>query len=295
MKNPKANFDYYYQYILSLSDDKLVAPDYWEIPHDTWFCYLYGDGVKVVYIKQGKKSVQTKIEHKATPLSAKEKEHRLSQSVSRTKSTIFELAMCNEFTHFCTFTQDNNKVENRFDLAQFRKDLSRYIRNQNRGRQNKIEYLLIPEQHKNGAWHMHGLIKGLTDADLREFSLKEKLPNKIRSALKEGKKIYNWEKIAKKFGYFTASPIDSHIACSKYITKYITKDIVENNLKSGAHSYFASQGLKRRELIYKGDYEKCPIDDWDFENEYVKVVFYDNIEDFGSVKSAKADTEKNMS
>lgn len=293
MKINKADFDYYYQYISALSDERFVAPDYWEIPRDSWFCYLYGGGAKVVYIKHGKKASQSKIENNNTAtLSQRDKDLRLSQSVSRTKSTIFELAMCNEFTHFCTFTQDKNKVADRYDLPTFQKTISRYIRNQNRGRESKIEYLLIPEQHKNGAWHMHGLIKGLTDADLREFTLNDRLPNKIRAALKEGKKIYNWEKIAKKFGYFTASPIESHIACGKYITKYITKEIVKNNLKSGAHSYFASQGLKRRELIYKGDFKKCPITDWDFENDYVKVVFYDDIKDFGKAKSAKADTEK---
>lgn len=295
MQLNKSNFNFYSEYIWALSEEKLCSPDYWEIAHDTWFCYLYGDGVKVVYIKQGKKVSQSEIKHEATPLSAKEEEQRLSQSISRTKSTIFELAMCNEFSHFCTFTQDKEKVSDRFDLAQFRRDLSRFIRNQNRGRENKIEYLLIPEQHKDGAWHMHGLIKGLTEEDLTEFSLKERLPNKIRKALKEGKKIYNWQKIAKKFGYFTASPIESHVACSKYITKYITKEIVKNNLKKGAHSYFASQGLKRRELIYKGDFERCPVENWDFENEYVKVVFYDNIEDFGIAKSQKWDSENEPS
>lgn len=292
MKINKKDFDYYYQYLSSLADERFASPDYWEIPHDSWFCYLYGTGVKVVYIKQGKKTSQTKIEHKASPLTLKEKEQRLSQSVSRTKSTIFELAMCNEFSYFCTFTQDKEKVKDRYNLSEFRSQLSRYIRNQNRNRENKIEYLFIPEQHKDGAWHIHGLIKGLTAEDLTEFSLKDKLPNKLRKALKEGKKIYNWEKMANKFGYFTASPIESHIACSKYITKYITKDIIANNLESGAHSYFASQGLKRRELIFKGDHERCPVEHWDFENEYVKVVFYDNIADFGNVKSQKWDTEK---
>lgn len=286
MKSTKAGFDFYYQYVGELNDEALLRSDYWELSHDTWSLYSYGQGYKVVYIKYGCKASGSKFEG-IKPLSAKEESERFSQSLSRTKSTIFELAICNEFTYFCTFTQDENLVGDRFDLHEFRKDLAQFVRNQNRGRQTKIKYLLIPEQHKNGAWHMHGLLSGLTSADLREFSLKEKLPNAIRKELKAGKKVYNWEKYSKKFGYFTASPINSHVACSKYITKYITKDVLKNNLKSGAHSYYASQGLQRRERIFRTDFEICPITEWDFENNYVKVAWFDSKEDLEKVKSQK--------
>lgn len=207
---------------------------------------------------------------------------RLSQSISRARSKIFELAMCNEFTHFCTFTQ-SGEMRDRFDLNGFRKDFAQFVRNINRSRRdNPIKYLLIPEQHLNsrkkeniGAWHMHGLLMGLTEADLRLFSLKEKLPQNIRKALKSGQKVYNWEQYAGKFGYFTCTEIGNQEACAKYITKYITKDLVRSNLENGQHSYFASQGLNRRAVIVKNSKDKCPVTEWDFENEYVKVKWLD--------------------
>ena len=277
-------------YLECLSDERLCNPDYYKIDHDTWYLYRYGDGVKVVYLKYGKEAPKRKIEQNTKPLSQKEENTRLSQSVSRTKSTIFELAICNEFTHFCTFTQDENIVGDRFDLAKFRKDFAQFIRNENRGRENKIKYLVVPEQHKNGAWHFHGLLSGLTDQDLRKFTLSEKLPMRIKKPIMNGENVYNWDKYAKKFGFFTATDIKSHVACSKYITKYITKEVVKNNLSKGQHSYFASQGLKRRELILRTDVEPCPITNWGFENDYIKTAWFDNAEEY--TESVFSDSRK---
>lgn len=204
-------------------------------------------------------------------------ETRFAQSVSRARNRIFELAFCNEFQFFCTFTQ-SAEMRDRFNLDEFRKDLSQFIRNQNRGREKPIKYLLIPEPHLNsrdkkdiGAWHMHGLLMGLTADDLREFTLKDKIPLNLKNRIKSGEKVYNWEKYSKKFGYFTCTEIKSQEGCSKYLTKYITKDLAKSGIESGHHLFYASQGLKHREPIVKFSNDECPIKEWDFENEYVKV------------------------
>lgn len=202
---------------------------------------------------------------------------RFSQSISRARNRIFELAFCNEFQFFCTFTQ-SAEMRDRFNLDEFRKDLAQFIRNLNRGREKPIKYLLIPEPHLNsrdkkdiGAWHMHGLLMGLTADDLREFSTKDNIPLNLKKRIKNGEKIYNWDKYSKKFGYFTCTPIQSQEGVSKYLTKYITKDLTLSAIESGHHLFYASQGLNHRVNIVKLSKDKCPIDEWDFENEYVKV------------------------
>ena len=81
-------------------------------------------------------------------------EERLRSSISRAKSRVNELALCNEFEYFCTFTQ-SDELRDRFDLKAFRKDFAMFVRNENRRREKKIKYLLVPERHKDGAWHMH--------------------------------------------------------------------------------------------------------------------------------------------
>ena len=251
--------------------------------HDLWSAYDYGDIVKVVYIKSAPNKPNPKKhdllypeDQKPRPKFEKQKRsegERFSNSISRSKSRVFELAMCNEFKYFCTFTQDE-KLRDRFDLKEFRKDFAQLVRNINRCRteDNKIKYLLIPEQHKDGAWHMHGLLQGLTAEDLRPFSLNERLPYRIRKQLKNCVKIYDWTRYRRAFGYFTCTEIESGTACAKYITKYISKDLQKSVRESGEHLFFASQGLKSREEIIKNCADKCPITEWDFENDYVKVV-----------------------
>lgn len=249
-------------------------PESLGVTHDFWNAYAYGNEIKVVYFKVGMVNQKPRKKHAIAPqkeVGEEAEKKRFSASISRSKSRVFELAMCNEFQHFCTFTQ-NDDLRDRFDITKFRKDFSMFVRNQNRGREIPIKYLLIPEQHANGAWHMHGLLQGLTDSDLREFTLKEKLPYKIINQLKNGKKIYNWDKYQSRFGYFTASEIESGNACARYITKYITKDLQRGVRESGQHLYFASQGLKGREAVVKHSFDECPIvDGWDFENDYVKI------------------------
>lgn len=281
---------------------------------DIWNAYQYGDKIKVVYIKTAYRPKKTDdllfpeleglpqnlkkyaieccinsptgtiVDVQETPptvrkeKSKKTPDERFSSSLARTKSTIFELALCNEFTYFCTFTQDEKKVNDRFDLKAFRKDLAQFIRNQNKGRKEPIKYLLIPERHKNGAWHLHGLFMGLeVGRDLRPFTLAEVLPYKIRNQLKNGENVYNWDKISQKYGFFTATEVKNHSAVSAYITKYVTKNVVNQALEEGRHLFFASQGLKRRETLIKDstDYAnelcKCPVEEWDFENDYCKI------------------------
>ena len=252
------------------------------LQHDLWSLYDYGDIVKVIYFK----SLPNKADPKKDPLFPEyapkkpefaKREHpeneRFSNSVSRSKTRIFELAMCNEFTHFCTFTQDE-KMRDRFDLKAFRIDFAQMVRNINRGRADdeKIKYLIIPEQHKNGAWHMHGLLMGLKDTDLRPFRLSENIPLKIKTQIKNGVQVYDWLRYRKAFGYFTCTKIENRTACSKYITKYISKDLQKTVRESGEHLFFASQGLKGKDIIVKKSPDFCPFDKWDFENRYIKVL-----------------------
>lgn len=303
-------------------------PKYRKI-NDVWHLYQYGDIYKAVYIKKAsqrekecellfpeleglplelRKTALTSAiyggnivaegplpERTAEPSKAQGEstEERLASSISRTKARIYEYALCNEFQFFCTFTQSAEKVKDRYNLTDFRKSFSQWVRNQNRERTTPIRYLLIPEQHKDGAWHLHGLIAGLVvGVDLVPFSLKERLPYSIRNTLKKGETVYNWEKYSNKYGFFTATAIKSKLKASAYITKYVTKDVAQQGRESGAHLFFASQGLNKRERIFRngvgddGIYIRCPFDDdeWDFENEYVKVKW---ITDFSNISVPK--------
>lgn len=240
--------------------------------NDLWSAYRYGKKIKVVYYIAGKISPDKPASKKRDFSSS---DDRFDNSVSRTRSTIFELAMCNDFEWFVTLTLDSEKRD-RNNLKAFRKDFGQFIRDENKKRSEgqKIEYLLIPEQHKDGAWHMHGLFKGLqVGVDL------------VRNRYQ----YFDWLKYREKFGFISLSRIKSHEACSKYITKYVTKDIKKStSLEGGAHCYYASQGLRRRETILTYCADRCPIAEmprgdgefglWDYENDYVKICWIEPCE-----------------
>lgn len=84
---------------------------------------------------------------------------KLEASVSRTKSRVIELALCNPWEYFVTLTLSPEKY-NRNDLPTFKKHLSKFLNNLRFRYSWDIKYLLIPEQHKDGAWHYARLVYG---------------------------------------------------------------------------------------------------------------------------------------
>lgn len=194
---------------------------------------------------------------------------KLDESLSRTRATIFELAMCNEWEYFLTLTL-NPEQHDRHDLNDYKKKLSVWIKNYNRLHGTKIKYLLIPELHNDRkSWHMHGLVMELPETHLTEFKATETLPVAILIEIAKGNKVYDWPAYRKAFGYITITKIRNAESVSKYITKYITKDLIKTKIELNNHLYYCSKGLKRAEKLHQG---KITRDfDEDFGNEYVKI------------------------
>lgn len=189
-------------------------------------------------------------------------------NISRAKNRVFELALCNPWNIFLTFTLDPKKY-NRNDLGKFRKDLSQFVRDYNKKYGLAIKYLLIPEEHKKGGWHMHGFLMGLPDEHLRLFTLFEKLPKYIREKLKSGQAVYEWEPYRKKFGFCDLEVVKDQFAVSAYVTKYITKDLDRTVRESGAHLYYCSQGLSRSVVIFRGKANDGLV--YDYESDYNSI------------------------
>ena len=196
-------------------------------------------------------------------------EEKLEESLSRTKSTIFELALCNDWEWFVTLTLNPENID-RTNLKTYKTKLSTFIKNYNRIHGTNIKYLLIPELHKDGInYHMHGLMMGLPIEHLHEFGVDEKLPIKMLTLIAHGHKLYSWPAYAKAFGYISISKIMNIESVSKYITKYITKDIFSTRISLNDHLYYCSKGLKRAKKIYEGRLVKELGED--YSNDYVKI------------------------
>ncbi len=219
----------------------------------------------------------TQGDNNKSPPSEAEKE-RLACNLSRARSTIYELALCNDWEYFFTFTLDPKKYD-RSDLKTFHKDLSRFFRKQRERHKINVKYLLVPEQHKDGInWHMHGFLMGLPEDHLRHFTLGEQLPYYIHYKLEKNEPVYDWEAYRKKFGFCNLEPICNLEASAKYITKYISKSMDNGIIQSNGHLYYSSQGLNRAKVTASGYFAPQQAIDFDFENEHVLLKWYNGDE-----------------
>lgn len=184
---------------------------------------------------------------------------KLDNNIARARSKIFEYAICNEFDYFVTLTV-NGQYLDRYDLKEYIKKLGQFIRDYRKKYEANVQYLLIPEKHTDGAWHMHGLLKGI--------------PKEHLTVNKYGYK--DWEEYSKRFGYISIDDIRSQIAVSKYITKYISKSIDTGRGVTDKESklYYCSRGLKRPKKIKEGTLNTNHLNNiwFEFENDYIKSL-----------------------
>lgn len=198
---------------------------------------------------------------------------KLDNNLSRVKSTVKDLAMCNDWEWWCTLTIDKSKHD-RGNLKAYRKAFCKWVTGINRRCKKTgevpIRYLLVAEKHEDGNWHMHGFMNGMQADQLRNFTLAEKLPVFIREALKDGRELYDWSAYREQFGFISLERIRCQERAASYIIKYVTKDVQRSVTELGEHAYVASQGLKRPKIVKTGK----PIEtrypaDW--ENKYCEL------------------------
>jgi len=164
-------------------------------------------------------------------------EDKLENNLIRAKNRVFELAMCNEWDWFVTLTLDPQKYD-RNDLKRYHKDLTQFVRDQRKRKGVDYKFLFVPEQHQDGTWHMHGLLKGICERDMPKFTWQDGVKADL---VKDG--YHNWIPYAKKFGFVSLGKVKNAVAVSKYCSKYINKALLESQMEIGAHTYYASRGL----------------------------------------------------
>ena len=202
-------------------------------------------------------------------------DEKLDDNIIRTKNKIFELAFCNPWQYFFTGTL-NKEFYDRTNLEKWHKDLTQWLRDQGRKYGNKIDFLLIPELHEDGqSWHIHGFLNGLSDEVLVQFRLGQRMGKALAEKVKNGDTVYNWPAYQKKFGFCDLEPIRNYEAISKYITKYINKNLAKSVKELNAHLYYHSRGLKFAEVINKGAcfYDMSSITT--YVGDYVRVAWLD--------------------
>lgn len=159
----------------------------------------------------------------------KESEDYARKSCSRTINAIYDIARSDMWEWFLTFTFNPDRVDS-FNYAECTQKLSDWLANMRRICPN-MKYIVVPEQHKIGRWHFHGLFR---DAEELGFTFSGHRD-------KKGRRIYNVGKY--RFGFTTATRITDHRRASSYLCKYITKELCE--LTKHKKRYWCSLNVNR--------------------------------------------------
>ena len=162
------------------------------------------------------------------------------KSLYRSKSKLIDLAIENgPWEYFVTLTFDKNKVNSRYDYDEISKCFTKWVdlvKHSNKS----FAYVFTTEKHKDGAFHLHGLIKNVPNLKLIRAL------NKLgRGLCKNGCQIFNIKNF--KYGHTELSKIKNQEAVSIYISKYMTKDLIDLGFKK---KYFRSNNLKEPIVEY---------------------------------------------
>lgn len=161
-----------------------------------------------------------------------DREESIRISCSRTVRAVYDIARANFWEWFITFTFNPDRV-NRYDYNDCVKKFSKWLNNLKRFCPD-IMYIVVPEQHKDGAFHFHGLFSNCDQLDFRESGYFDD----------QGRCIYNVGKY--RFGFTTATRITDFHKASSYLCKYITKDLCSQTF--GRKRYWASRNVSRPEV-----------------------------------------------
>ena len=141
----------------------------------------------------------------------KVKSGRSVSSVSRLKSRVQELILCNNWNCFVTFTLDKSK-RNRDSIDAF-EALTRHLKYIRQTRCPELKFMLLLEQHKNGGYHGHALMYLPADFIADEFIINQN-------------GYFEWFDVSSRFGYMSIKPYDGTLRACNYVTKYVTKDLI---------------------------------------------------------------------
>lgn len=213
-----------------LNDEKLGAPKRYQ-----YKVKAYNDGsYKVIEYLNGRLKTDQKLTF-STPqfsdFSDEEKEVLLKESrlanLYKTKNKLRDYAKNNSFDKFWTLTFDP-KICGASDDYRFA-EMEKWLRKM-RDTYGKFNYLAVPERHKSGQIHWH-MMTGYFEPKLIDSG------KEYRNT-----PIYNcpeWE-----FGFTNIQSVRSKKKISNYVSKYITKDLMDSPARRNKKKYWASRSLE---------------------------------------------------
>jgi len=150
----------------------------------------------------------------------------------RSKSRFLEYALNHDWGWFLTLTLDPAKHDRHADQM---RAVSQWLKDARRRKYPGLEYALVPEQHKDGAWHYHALLSGVPVSALSDSGKKM-----------HGRPVFVWDDAVRSWGWSTMSPIDGSDRAVRYISKYMSKSLLAGSGRgAGMRRWSVSAGVQR--------------------------------------------------
>ena len=167
----------------------------------------------------------------------------------RTRSQVYAIrrrvkgyALSNDFKWFATLTYNPQQIDSlNYDIA--KNTLLKWCRWM-RDKYQKFDYLLIPELHKSGAVHFHGLL-----GDIPANFIDAKHPKTEQPIIRNGRTVYNL--VDWKYGFSDCEKIENPEKASLYIKKYVTTALLTDKNMYHKKRYFNSQGLQKPKITFE--------------------------------------------
>lgn len=230
--------------------------------------YSYSDGgYKVIEYKNSRSKtnpVLTPVGVNGPELSEEEKQEQLEESrrknLYKVKRKVVDYVRNNEFNLFWTLTFDPKKYgyEDNMRFDEMHKFLQRMTR-----KYGTFNYIAIPERHKSGAIHWH-MISGGIEPQLLDSGIKRK-----------NVRVYNapeW-----KYGFSDVQKVRSKHKTANYVSKYITKDLMNNPARKNKKKYWASRSLELPSTFAIKEQVNLDIEP-NFESEICKIYEFEKSE-----------------
>lgn len=173
--------------------------------------------------------------------SDKAQEERTRRQLYAIRRRIKGYAFSNNFRWFVTLTFNPEKVDSsNYETA--KNTLLKWCRRM-RDRHKQFDYLIIPELHKSGAVHFHGLL-----GDIHAHFEEAANPKTGEPIIRHNRQVYNlteWE-----YGFSDCEEIESPERAASYITKYVTSALLTDKQMYHKKRYFNSQGLAKPAVTF---------------------------------------------
>lgn len=227
---------------MNMDTDGLRSDDYAEYNRRTTD---YGNGrieiaayhyPRLRYVGSGRASSGRGVE-----TSDKAQEERTRRQLYAIRRRIKGYAFSNNFRWFVTLTFNPEKVDSsNYETA--KNTLLKWCRRM-RDRHKQFDYLIIPELHKSGAVHFHGLL-----GDIHAHFEEAANPKTGEPIIRHNRQVYNlteWE-----YGFSDCEEIESPERAASYITKYVTSALLTDKQMYHKKRYFNSQGLAKPAVTF---------------------------------------------